>query len=659
MPRIKSKVIRVKDPDGIWHDLPAVVSEEAMAAAERANNSEQIARSCVTSAQAAANDAETAASEAEDAAATAKGWIPETVYAWLDAHPDQKIEVEELGFVTPEMFGAIGNGVANDYQAFADCAAYANENGFEIHVPNKSYYINGDNTIDLNANVECDNSVFIVGDRHFKMIRPVFQYNHDQETQATNTLLSDVIVDNNTVTQDYANKFFVLDTKIAYGTPNAQEAPSDETIKETIFTNGTKTTVFFDDVSTHLSKSVDITNISDIDETGYRFSGAVVRQKTENSYGITFMKIRRNNMTVEDIQIECNNTGAENAVFYNEFCNAVTYKNVKSYSRQPQIWGYETSFHYCANVLVDNYKGYNAWSTIATRGLKNYALMNSITNSFDVHWNAFGRFLCQNCTLYDSPHVGYGKGDFIVKDTTAKTVGIRHDYPQIWCGSYVVENVSTDGGFIMEMLDTNSATGYDPFFNTIELPELTFKNFKSRARNFYFKIPNAVASRIEDRSAKITIEGVRFADVDVATTNRKYNIYLYNCDGSTSDIALLRNIGYFVCGYPNESDLSSEANVSSTYFANGGTFVINKQGNIVCLSFSGVNSASINAWTAFANIKQKIRPLNNLKTMMCVGTDAVCPITLYAGGTIGTDAAVAGSGKRCSFSITYMVADAF
>lgn len=44
MPRIRAKVIRVRDPKTkIWHDLPGIVSLESLRAAERARASEQAA----------------------------------------------------------------------------------------------------------------------------------------------------------------------------------------------------------------------------------------------------------------------------------------------------------------------------------------------------------------------------------------------------------------------------------------------------------------------------------------------------------------------------------------------------------------------------------------------------------------------------------------
>ena len=69
MPVIKSKMIRVRDPEtGFWHDLPATVSEESFRAAERALESETAAAS---SAASAASSAGAASSSASDAATSA------------------------------------------------------------------------------------------------------------------------------------------------------------------------------------------------------------------------------------------------------------------------------------------------------------------------------------------------------------------------------------------------------------------------------------------------------------------------------------------------------------------------------------------------------------------------------------------------------------
>ena len=88
MPVIKSKVIRVKDPEtGIWHDLPATVSEESMRAAERAETAAERAEAAaeynshlpvteaMEAAQRAAESAEIAQAAASEALETAENAV--------------------------------------------------------------------------------------------------------------------------------------------------------------------------------------------------------------------------------------------------------------------------------------------------------------------------------------------------------------------------------------------------------------------------------------------------------------------------------------------------------------------------------------------------------------------------------------------------------
>ena len=76
----------------------------------------------------------------------------EAVDKWLDEHPeatttvqDESLSVDKfvigtLGYVTPEMFGAVGDGVTDDTTAFQD----AIDSGFPvINIPNKQYAISG------------------------------------------------------------------------------------------------------------------------------------------------------------------------------------------------------------------------------------------------------------------------------------------------------------------------------------------------------------------------------------------------------------------------------------------------------------------------------------------------------------------------------------
>ena len=82
--------------------------------------------------------------------------------------PDENHAVNiENAYVTPEEFGAVGNGTTNDSSAFNACIAKANETGKYVLLSNKTYLIgdtlmdNGDtNIIGVNTVIILDNNTF-------------------------------------------------------------------------------------------------------------------------------------------------------------------------------------------------------------------------------------------------------------------------------------------------------------------------------------------------------------------------------------------------------------------------------------------------------------------------------------------------------------------
>lgn len=85
--------------------------------------------------------------------------IVSNVYSWLDEHPEATTTVQDgslteskftedlknltlNNYVIPQMFGAVGDGVTDDTQAFIDTQAKAQELGVNIYVPSGSYVLN-------------------------------------------------------------------------------------------------------------------------------------------------------------------------------------------------------------------------------------------------------------------------------------------------------------------------------------------------------------------------------------------------------------------------------------------------------------------------------------------------------------------------------------
>ena len=82
--------------------------------------------------------------------------------------PDENhaVNIENV-YVTPEMFGAVGNGTTNDSSAFNACIAKANETGKYVLLSNKTYLIGNTltnisniNIIGINATIILDNNTF-------------------------------------------------------------------------------------------------------------------------------------------------------------------------------------------------------------------------------------------------------------------------------------------------------------------------------------------------------------------------------------------------------------------------------------------------------------------------------------------------------------------
>jgi hypothetical protein len=82
--------------------------------------------------------------------------------------PDENrtVNIENV-YVTPEEFGAIGDGTTNDSSAFNACIAKANETGKYVLLSNKTYLI-GDTLMDnANTNIIGANTVIILGNNTF------------------------------------------------------------------------------------------------------------------------------------------------------------------------------------------------------------------------------------------------------------------------------------------------------------------------------------------------------------------------------------------------------------------------------------------------------------------------------------------------------------
>ena len=80
-------------------------------------------------------------------------FIEEQVNNWLDEHPEatttvkdksltiDKMVIGTLGYITPQMFGAVGDGISDDTQALNDAFVYSAEHNVKCFIPKGTYVI--------------------------------------------------------------------------------------------------------------------------------------------------------------------------------------------------------------------------------------------------------------------------------------------------------------------------------------------------------------------------------------------------------------------------------------------------------------------------------------------------------------------------------------
>lgn len=493
--------------------------------------------------------------------------IAQEVDDWLNAHPEATTNVQDgsltykklvtgtLGFVSFKMFGAVGDGVTNDYQAIKDCCAFAEANKKSIINMDGTYYINGD-TINLNASMyNTDSVTFILGDRYFGYI-PLFEFTHDNVRDVKNVKLSEVFESRYKLRNAYSKKSFLLDTKIKYGV-NTDESNNDSTIVEPFYSTKEYTQIWYGPYEP--DRIVDILQIADSGEKGYSFIGGNVKQKNTNEKGTSFLKVSRNNCIVRNINILCESNVRENGVIIVDNGNNVTIDNIYCGSRATNdTWGYDITLCNVAAVKTSNItEAYNG-NPFGNRTVKDWSLENSNVVGWDVHWNAFGIFTIKNCNMSGTIQIGYGNGILNITDSAALWLETRADFMQIWHGQIITDNsYLTDGIHIKPEYHEDSTRS--EWFNNFHLPDIIVRNAKykptSSNDDLFISVPLQVAELCKNKGKIIfdNIEftrGVFYSQSDSAT-KKLYIIYFRDCTNLTQSMKdEFDTLGdLFICAY--------------------------------------------------------------------------------------------------------------
>ena len=402
-----------------------------------------------------------------------------------------------------EDFGAVGDGVTDDFDAIARAHAYANENGLDVVTDStKTYYI-GDIGIDettkkpptiIKTNVDWGRSNFIVDDSNITVDMPsrtgmIFKVVREQEpvvfTPEDDTPNGAIVRINKEggfkadikkfdIGLGYAAMLFVRnDTKriyIRYG-PNKNDGEGqNDMIVIDKDGNIDSTTPFLFDYEKITSISAVRIDDAPLTLKGGIFTTIANQAKEDYRYYSRGISVQRSNVTVENITYKIVGEGehgdpysafldinrAANVVIQNSTFQAHKYYMcVGSGGGAPVGMGtYAISAHDSNNVVwrrctqsnfySNDGKSYRlgVWDIMGSGGCKNLTYEDSVLSRLDAHGGMYNAKISH--TTISTIALG-GGGDCIIEDShvySNSLVEMRADYGSSWNGKIHVKNVT-------------------------------------------------------------------------------------------------------------------------------------------------------------------------------------------------------------------------
>ena len=579
----------------------------------------------------------------------------------LQSQINQILMPGSLGFVSFKMFGAVGDGVTNDYQAIKDCCAFAETNKKSIINTDGIYYVNGD-TINLNASMyNTDNVTFILGENYIGYT-PLFEFTHDNARDVKNVKLSEVFDSRYKLRDAYAKKSFLLDTKIKYGM-RTDGSDNSSTIVEPFYSTNKYTHIWYG--SYEPDRIVDILQIADSGEIGYSFVGGNVKQKNTNEKGISFLKVARNNCIVRNINILCESNGRENGVIIVDNGNNAIIDNIYCGSKGTNnTWGYDITLSCVAVVKTSNITRAYDGNAFGNRTVKDWSLENSNVDVWDVHWNAFGIFTVKNCNISGTIQIGYGNGILNITDSVALWLETRADFMQIWHGQIITDNsYLTDGIHIKPVYHADSTRS--EWFDNFQLPDIIVRNAKRKPTtsndDLFISVPEQVAELCANKG-KIIFDnvdftrGVYYAQSDSAT-KKLYIIYIRDCTNLTQSMKNTFDIlgDLFISAY-QKKEVATINNYNENVFSSF-TGEVTKINNIVTIKAQGTLKTDVfNGSTIWAGLSSDYIPNGEIRINGIVSYDngfSAIDIAPYNGKALFMSKIT--SGTNIYISATYAV----
>ena len=350
-------------------------------------------------------------------------------------------------YITPQMYGAIGDGITDDTDAIKSCIEYANENKLNIVFENdKSYLVDNSTSINVETSIDFNGSTLIL-------------------TKGASTPLFKIISGGTklSLTESILTKFKVLDEQL-FGKSFTIVAPLSLGLR-----NGTGSEHFYTQTlitdeygyfisgtynADIISGTYTFSNIQDSFQKTLEFKNVVIdySQLNDDETAI-FIECERNNVKIHNVLVTGSVTLSDwsyHVIGLKNCCNNEIYDiNATSPFNGTDASAYILGLYATCNTFLHDCSlggSLNTWGCIGISYIDNFRAERVLTNRFDCHYYYNGDFIVKD-SVFNYFYVCGGNGNVVVENSTLlrdsdTTYGLilRHDLNLIPNGNIIFRN---------------------------------------------------------------------------------------------------------------------------------------------------------------------------------------------------------------------------
>lgn len=368
-------------------------------------------------------------------------------YYVKDAYARERIALLEENFVTPQMFGAVGNGVVDDTEAFRNAITFCNENNKKLICKQGAIYLlNGK---DIVVKCDIDFNWCTIKSENRNGIENLFVV--EPETYADKIISNSVLTNFSTTDNELKNKSFAIVSPLSLG----DRLGFENTVYNTqlLATDAQGNFINAQYYANIIEGDYNIVNIQDRTQKPLKIEKLIIEFYGENKYFKNIILCKRNNVKIDGIVLKgkAYNDAYTGAVVSFDDCFNVELGNVVGESPTAGTQaGYVVVLNNTSDVYLHDIKTSESSATtrtmIASNFVTNTLIERVMVNTIDFHYQSHNTFVVKNSEFAKMMLAG-GYGQVIIEECSVvqpvgdwKTFELRNDLSLLFSGNILLKN---------------------------------------------------------------------------------------------------------------------------------------------------------------------------------------------------------------------------